>query len=108
MLKQSMHCWSVSHFNQKLQQKTINIMSLVDLDFECIKNKRVKELGSYKSGQTVQYSFHRPKKFKQHLNLLDVQSIFIESIAAVVMKILLSFKKSNDKNNLETEFLEKG
>ena len=39
-------------------------MSLVVLDIECIVNKIVKELGVYKNGQTVGYSFLPPKKFK--------------------------------------------
>ena len=40
-------------------------MSLVLLDNECIENKKiVKELGVYKNGQIVGYSFLPPKKFK--------------------------------------------
>ena len=39
-------------------------MSLVVLDIECIEYKIVKELGVYKNGQTVGYSFLPPKKFK--------------------------------------------
>ena len=39
-------------------------MSLVVLDIECIENKIVNELGVYKIGQTVGYSFLPPKKFK--------------------------------------------
>ena len=39
-------------------------MSLVVLDIECIENKIVKELGSYKNGQTVGYSFLPHEKFK--------------------------------------------
>ena len=39
-------------------------MSLVVLDIECIESKIVKELGVYKNGQTMGYSFLPPKKFK--------------------------------------------
>ena len=39
-------------------------MSLVVLDIECIENNIVKELGVYKDGQTVGFSFLPPKKFK--------------------------------------------
>ena len=39
-------------------------MSLVVLDIECIEIKIVKELGVYKDGQTVGYSFVPPKKCK--------------------------------------------
>ena len=49
---------------KKTPEKTVNRMSLVVLDIECIENKIVKELGNYKDGQTVGYSFLPPKKFK--------------------------------------------
>ena len=39
-------------------------MILVVLDIECFENNIVKELGVYKDGQTVGYSFLPPKKFK--------------------------------------------
>ena len=39
-------------------------MSLVVLDIEYIENNIVKELGVFKNGQTVGYSFLPPKKFK--------------------------------------------
>ena len=39
-------------------------MSLVVLDFECFENKIMKELGVYKNGQTVGYSFLPPREFK--------------------------------------------
>ena len=39
-------------------------MSLVVLDIECIENRIAKELGVYKHGQTVGYSFLSPKKVK--------------------------------------------
>ena len=39
-------------------------MSLVVLDNECIENKIVKELGNYKNGQTVGYSFLPPKNLE--------------------------------------------
>ena len=59
-----MHCLIVNHFNQKTPEKTVNRMSLVVWDIECIENNIVKELGVYKDGQTVGYSFLPPKKFK--------------------------------------------
>ena len=39
-------------------------MSLFVLDIECFENNIVKELGIYKDGQTIGYSFLHPKKFK--------------------------------------------
>ena len=57
-----MHCLIVNHFNQKTPEKTVNRMSLVVLDIECIENNI--ELGVNKNGQTVGYSFIPPKKFK--------------------------------------------
>ena len=57
-------------------------MSLVVLDFECIENKIVEELGVYQNGQTVGY-----------LSLLGVRSIFMESIGTVAKKNILSLKK---------------
>ena len=39
-------------------------MNLVVLDIECSENKIVKELGVYKNGQIVGYSFLPPKYFK--------------------------------------------
>ena len=59
MLKYLLH-----QFNQKTPEKTVNRMSLVVLDIECIENNTVKELGVYKIGHTVGYSFLPPKKFK--------------------------------------------
>ena len=64
LLHQYMHCLIVNHFNQKTPEKTVNRMSLVVLDIECIENNIVKELWVYKDGQTVEYSFIPPKKFK--------------------------------------------
>ena len=61
-----MHCLIVNHFNQKkTPEKTVNRMCLIVLDIECIENNVVKDLGVYKDGQTVGYSFLPPKKFKQ-------------------------------------------
>ena len=60
-----MHCLIVNHFNQKTPDKTVDRMSLVVLDIECIENNVVKELGVYKDGQTVGYSFLPPEKFKR-------------------------------------------
>ena len=60
-----MHCLIVNHFNQETSEKTVIKMSLVVLDFECNENNMVKELGFYKDGQTVGYSFVPPKKFKR-------------------------------------------
>ena len=51
-------------FQPKTSAKTFNIMSPVVLDFECVENKIVKELGIYKNGKTVGYCFLPPKKFK--------------------------------------------
>ena len=39
-------------------------MSPVEWVFEYIENNIVKESGVYGAGQTVRYSFLRPKKFK--------------------------------------------
>ena len=60
-----MHCLIVNHFNQKTPEKTVNRMSLVVLDIECIENNIVKELGVYKDGHTEGYFFVPPEKFKQ-------------------------------------------
>ena len=43
-----MHCLIVSDFNQKTPEKTVNRMSLVVLDIECIESNIVKKLGVYK------------------------------------------------------------
>ena len=88
-----MHCSIVNNFNQKTTEKPINRMSLVVLDIECIENNIMKELGVYKDGQTVGYSFLPPKNSNQHPNLLGVQSIFMESVGVVVTKTILNFKK---------------
>ena len=37
--------------------------------------------------------FFLPKKSNQHANLLDAQSIFMESIGAVVTKNILTLRK---------------
>ena len=53
------------------------------------------------------YSFHPPKKSQSsnHLSLLVVRSIFIESIGAVVMKKILRLKKLlKEQHAPETEF----
>ena len=68
-------------------------MSLLVLNIECLENKIVKELGVYKDGQTVGYSFVHPKKFELTFNVLGVQSIFMESFGAAVTKNILNFKK---------------
>ena len=59
-----MHCLIVNHFKQKIPEKSVNRMSLVVLDIECIESNIAKELGVYKDGQTEGYSFLPPKKFK--------------------------------------------
>ena len=59
-----MHRLIVNHFNQNTPEKTINRMSLVVWDIKCIENNTVKEVGVYKDGHTVRYSFLPPKKFK--------------------------------------------
>ena len=48
---------------KKTPEKTVNRMSLVVLDIECIENNIVEELEVYKDGQTVGYFFLPPKKF---------------------------------------------
>ena len=79
-----MHCLIVNHFKQKTPEKTVNRMSLVVLDIECIESNIVKELGVYKDGQTEGYSFLPPKKFKstsqsfwctQHLHGINIEKI---------------------------------
>ena len=57
LLYQFMHSSIVIHFNQKTPERPVNRMSLVVLDFECFENIIVKELGVYKDGQTIAYSF---------------------------------------------------
>ena len=52
-------------------------MSLVVLDIECIENNLVKQLGVYKDGQTVGYSFLPPKKIKPASQYFVVQSNFM-------------------------------
>ena len=64
LLHQYIHCLIVNHFKQKTSEKSVNRMSLVVLDIECIESNIVKELGVYKDGQTERYSFLPPKKFK--------------------------------------------
>ena len=59
-----MHCLIVNHFNQKTPEKTVNRMRLEVLDTECNENNIVKELGAYKDGQIVGYSFLPPEKSK--------------------------------------------
>ena len=54
----------VDHFNHKTPEKTVNRMSLDVLDIEYIENIILKELGVYKDGQSVGYSFLPPKKLK--------------------------------------------
>ena len=88
-----MPCLIVNHFNQKFPEKTVNRMSLIVLDIECIESNIVKELRVYKDGQTVGYSFLPPKKFKQHPKFFGVHSIFMESTRAVVTKNILNLKK---------------
>ena len=104
-----MHCLIVNHFNQKTPEKTVNRMSLVVLDIECIENNIVKELGVYKDGQTVGYSFLPPKKFKptsqpfwctQHLHGINWSSGYKKHTEfGKIMKCLEA---------TETEFFAKG
>ena len=88
-----MHCLIVNHFNQKTPLKAVNRLSLVVLDIECTENKIVKELGVYKDGKTVGYSFLPPKNFKPTSQSFGVHSIFMESIRAVATKNILNLKK---------------
>ena len=78
-------------------------MSLAVLDIECIENHIVKVLEVYKDGQTVGYSFLPLKFSNQHPNFLDVQSIFMESIGAVVRKNILNLKnlEATERNFLQ-------
>ena len=64
LLHQHLQGSLVNHFSKKNSEKTVNRMSLVVLDIECIKNNVVKELGVFKAARTVGYSFLPPKKFK--------------------------------------------
>ena len=64
LLQKYMYRSIVSHFNQKPQWGTVNILSLVALFFECIENKIVKELGVFENGQNMKYFFLPPKKSK--------------------------------------------
>ena len=59
-----MHCSIVYQFNQKTPEKTVNRKSLVVFNFDLVENNIIKELGVYKDGQTVGYSFLLPEKFK--------------------------------------------
>ena len=59
-----MHCSNVNHLKKIAPEKTVNRINLVVLDIEYTENKIVKELGVYKDGQTVRYSFLPPEKFK--------------------------------------------
>ena len=67
-------------------------MRLVVLDNECIGNIIVKEIGVYKDGQTVGYSFLPPKNSNQHPNIFGVHTISLESIWAVVTKIYWTWR----------------
>ena len=63
-------------------------MSLVVLNIECIEKKILKEVGVYKNGKTVGYSFLPSKKFKA-----TSQSAWC-TIGTVAMKIIMSLKKN--------------
>ena len=67
-----MHCLIVNRFNQKTPEKTVNRMSVVVLDIECIENNVVKELGVFKDGQTVGYFFLPLKKIKTNIPIFMV------------------------------------
>ena len=84
-----MHCSIVNHINPETPEQPVNRTSLVVLDIECIENNTVKELGGYKDGQTLGYSFVPHKNSNQHSNLFGVQSIFMELVGAAVMKNML-------------------
>ena len=53
----------VNHSNPETPEQPVNRTNLVVLDIECFENNMVKELGGYKDGQTLGYSFLPPKKF---------------------------------------------
>ena len=61
-LHQCMHFWFVIPFKQKTPEKSVNREGLVVLDIACFENNIVKELGVFKDGQTVGYSFLPSKK----------------------------------------------
>ena len=73
LLHRSKHCSINSRFDQKNPEKTVNILSLVVLDVECIENILVKEFGVFKDGETLGCSFLPPKKLKQQPKLLCVR-----------------------------------
>ena len=54
----------VCHFNQTISDNTVSIKSLVVSDIKRIENNIVHNLGVFKDGQTVGYSFLPTKKFK--------------------------------------------
>ena len=66
-------------------------MSLIVLDNECIENKIEKNF--IKMEKLWDIPFFLPKKSKHHLSLVDIRSIFMGSIGAVVVKNILSLKK---------------
>ena len=122
LLNQYMHCLIVNHFSQKTPEKTVNRMSLVDFDIECIENNIVKDLGFYKDGQIDIYSFLPPKKFKptsqsswctKHLHGVN-WSIGYEKFTELekLLKNLeaseteIFFAKSYEKCKILSEFLE--
>ena len=103
-----MHCLIVNHFEQKIPEKSVNRMSLVVLDIECIESNIAKELGVYKDGQTEGYSFLPPKKFKptsqpfwctQHLHGINWSSGYEKYTE--LEKILKNLEAT------DTEFLQK-
>ena len=71
-----MHCLIVNHLKQKTPEKSVNRMSLVVLDIECIESNIVKELRVYKDGQTEGYSFLPPKKIQINIPIFLVYTAF--------------------------------
>ena len=95
--------------NKKAPEKSVNRISLVVLDIECIESNIVKELGVYKDGQTEEYSFLPPKNFKptsqsfwctQHLHGINWSSGYEKNTE--LEKILKNLKAT------DTEFFAKG
>ena len=116
-----MHCLIVNHFTQKAPEKTVKRMNLVVMDFECIENNIVKELGVYKDGQTIVHSFLPPKKIKptsqsswctKHLHGIDWSSDYetytelgkiLKKLEATEMEF---FAKDYEKCKILSDFLE--
>ena len=121
LLHQYMLCLIINLFNKKTPEKTVNKMSLVVLDIECVENKIVKMWGVYKDVQTVGYSFFPPKKFTgtsrsswctKHIHGIRWSSVFkkytelekiLKNLEATETEL---FAKGYEKCKILSEFLE--